>query len=55
MISGSFPLTFYVVTKQVESDALMFNYGTEAWDLDHGCRVGGYDSEHRGIDCGFNC
>jgi hypothetical protein len=54
-VSGSFPFTFHVVTKQVDSDALMFNYGTQAWDSDHGCSVGGYDSGHRDMDCGFNC
>jgi hypothetical protein len=54
-VSSSLPLTFYIVTKQVDSDALMFNYGTQAWDSEHGCRVGGYDSGHRDMNCGFNC
>ena len=54
-VSGSLPLTFYVVTKQVDSGVLMFNYGTQAWDSNHGCGVGGYHSGHRDMDRGFNC
>jgi hypothetical protein len=48
------PNPFTVTAQSVDSDPLLFAYGSTTWNST-GCKVGKYDSGHRDMDCGFTC
>lgn len=55
-VDSALPLVFIATAENVDDDPLKFRYGSQAWDSNSPqCKVGGYDSGMRNMDCGFSC
>jgi hypothetical protein len=57
-VDSRLPLPLIVTAGNVDSDAVLFNYGDQAFgsnDQAHHCDFGAYDNGARDGDCGFTC
>ena len=55
-VDSELPLVFIATAGTVDNDPVNFWYGSQDWDSRSGeCKVGGYDSGSRRMDCGFTC
>lgn len=55
-VDGELPLVFIATAGTVDDDPVKFAYGSQNWDSSSAqCKVGGYDSGSRQMDCGFTC
>ncbi|KZP10305.1 hypothetical protein FIBSPDRAFT_872804 [Athelia psychrophila] len=49
------PRVLLINALYVDSDPVTFAYNGDTWSSNSRCSVGGYDSGHRDMDCGFSC
>lgn len=55
-VQGPLPYAFDASTLEVDHDPINFSYNGGNWNSnDKNCKVGGYDSGARDMDCGFTC
>lgn len=55
-VDSALPDVLIITAESVDSDPVQFAYNGVSWDSSSSqCKVGGYDSGSRNMDCGFTC